>query len=58
MHLTHFNAFGTRHYDRLFKTLTNPRGARLQKDKVYFLPNVTNLTSNIETRGQSLTKNL
>lgn len=43
IHLTHHNAFGNKHYHRVLESLTSTRGANLGKDKVYLLPNVTNL---------------
>ena len=30
IHLTHYNAFGNRHYARLLKTLTNPKNGNLR----------------------------
>lgn len=56
IHLTHYNAYGTQHYDALPRTLRLTDGANLQN--VYLLPNVTNFHSSIETRGHSLNKHL
>ena len=58
MHLSHYNAYGTKHYDRLKKLLTSANDANLSADSVYLLPNVTNMTSSIDSRGQSLAKSL
>ena len=56
MHLTHFNAFGTRHYDRLVHTLT--KRSRVEASKVLLLPNITNLEQSIESRGQTMSSTL
>ena len=56
IHLTHFNAFGTRHYDRLAKCLVS--NAKLKNDKVLLLPNITNMEQSIESRGHSMSKSL
>ena len=58
IHLTHYNAFGTKHYQRLYDALTNPEGANLDKNSVYLLPNVTNLDTSIEIRAGLMQKNL
>jgi hypothetical protein len=58
IHLTHHNAFGNSHYQRLYDVLTDEQFAGLQKNKVILLPNVTNLTSTIESRANSLTERL
>ena len=58
IHLSHYNAYGTRHYDRLQKALTDPAGANLEKDRVYLLPNITNFDTSIEIRGQSMAASL
>lgn len=54
IHLTHYNAFGLSHYQRLFDTLTNKRGANMERRSVHLLPNITNLDTSIEIRAQSL----
>ena len=56
IHLTHFNAFGTRHYDRLARSLM--QHAQVQKRKVILLPNITNLEQSIESRGETLSSTL
>ena len=43
IHLNHYNSYGTKHYDRLFNTLTDTNGENLNKDSVYLLPNITNM---------------
>lgn len=58
IHLSHYNAFGTKHYDRIKAALLEKENAGLDPEKVILLPNVTNLTSSIESRGASLAKNL
>jgi len=58
IHLSHFNAYGTKHYDRLYKTLTNPDGANMDPSTVYLLPNVTNLSTSIEQRAESISRRL
>ena len=56
IHLTHYNAYGVSHYQRLFDALTHSSGAKLAKKSVYLLPNITNLDTSIEIRGKSLAK--
>lgn len=51
INLNHFNAFGTAHYNRAYNALTNVNGVGLETSKVILLPNITNLTNNIESRG-------
>ena len=51
IHLTHYNAYGVSHYQRLLNTLNNPKGANLNKGSVYLLPNITGLESSIESRA-------
>ena len=58
IHLSHYNAFGTNHYDRIKNALVQQDNADLDPEKVILLPNVTNMTSSIESRGASLAKNL
>ena len=58
IHLSHYNAYGTKHYDRLKEALMRPDEAAMSSEEVILLPNVTNLTSSIESRGASLAKNL
>ncbi len=58
IHLPHYNAYGTKHYDRLKNTLINENGARVADDKVLLLPNVVNVQQTIETRAASLAKSL
>lgn len=58
IHLTHYNAFGNRHYERLVRTLTNSEGANVSRNSVYLLPNITNMNQTIETRGHSMSKYL
>ena len=56
--LPHYNAYGSIHYDRVYKALTNPRGANLDSKSVYLVPNVTNLDSCIESRGKSMAQHI
>ena len=58
IHLTHYNAFGTENYNRIKNVLTKKEYAGLNYDSVYLLPNITNLDTSIEERGQSLSKNI
>jgi hypothetical protein len=58
IHLTHYNAYGLGHYQRLINTLTNKRGANMNKNTVYLLPNITNLDTSIEIRAQSLARSV
>ena len=58
IHLTHYNAFGVSHYQRLFDTLTNRKGANISKNSVMLLPNITNLDQSIEIRAHILSQNL
>ena len=52
--LTHYNAYGSMHYQRVYKALTNGAGANLAEDSVYLVPNVTNLDTSIEARAKSM----
>ena len=56
INLNHYNAYGTQHYDRLYRALTNTRGANLAKDSVHLVPNITNLDTSIEVRGKSMSR--
>ncbi len=52
IHLTHFNAYRTSHYDRVLRTLTSENGANIDKNYVHLVPNIINLDSSIESRGK------
>jgi hypothetical protein len=54
IHLTHYNAYGTTHYKRIINSLQN-RGKANLKD-VHLIPNITNLSSTIESRAKSLSE--
>ena len=58
IHLTHLNAYGTAHYDRLKDVLLRKSGANLSEQSVYLLPNVTNLDTSIERRAHSMSQRI
>ena len=56
IHLNHYNAFGSDHYQAAFNALTNHRGANLKN--VHFLPNIVNMDQSIESRAQNLAETI
>ena len=58
MHLTTYNAFGTAHYDRVKNILHNTKGANMNKNSVYLLPNITNVDQSIDIRGNTMAKHI
>lgn len=58
IHLPHYNAFGVKHYERLYNVLTNSKGANMKRNTVYLVPNVVNLDQSIEIRAKTMAQTI